>query len=352
MSMEIQVNHTPADHMPSLQHDAQSDDEIKLMDLLLVIARHNRFIVKLIVAAAVLAVVYALFQPNVYTAKTMILPPQQQSASASVLLGQLGGLAGMAGGAMGLKNPGDLYLGMLKSNRVVDALIQHFRLQEYYKSKTMDDARETVKASTVLTSGKDGFITIEYSDKNAKFAATMANAYADELDALVRAYAVKEASSRKQFYEKRLDEVRSALSQAELEMKLFQEQNRVFSLGTGGGVSLGASGTIPKAELEYVRIAREVKYREMLLGAMAQQVTTATIDAAKDSAIIQVLDKASIPEKKSKPQRALIVLLSMMLAFLVGTIWAFIREARERAGKNPEQVERMNLLRRYLVTGR
>ena len=75
------------------------DDEINLMDLLLVIAKHNRFIIKLTLSVAVLAVIYALLQPNIYTAKTVILPPQQGASTASMLLGQLGGLAGLAGGA-------------------------------------------------------------------------------------------------------------------------------------------------------------------------------------------------------------------------------------------------------------
>lgn len=322
------------------------DDEINLMDLLLVIARHNRFIIKLTAVAAILAVIYVLLQPNIYTGKTVILPPQQQgSSSASMLLGQLGGLAGIAGGAMGIKAPGDLYVGMLKSRTVADALIRRFKLQGL------------LEGATVITTGKDGFITIEYSDKDPKLAAAIANAYVEELDGLVRAIAAKEALGRKAFYEKQLKEVRAGLDRAELEMKGFQEQNRVFrlggasSLGGGGGMVLGATGEIPKAELEFVRIARDVKYHEMLLGAMAQQVSAATIDAAKDSTGIQVLDKALPPERESKPKRALIVLLATLAALFIGVIWAFIREAAERSRQDPGQAERINLLRRYFRRG-
>ncbi len=345
--MSMDANQTTAQQM---QH--QADDEINLMDLLLVIAKHNRFILKLTLGAAVLAVVYALLQPNIYTAKTVMMPPQQPSSSASALLGQLGGLAGVAGGALGVKNPGDLFIGMLKSHVVADALIQRFKLMELYEAKTMTSARTELESATVLAAGKDGFITVEYSDKDPKLAASIANAYVEELDSLVRAQAAKEALGRKQFYEKQLGDVRANLGRAELEMKVFQEQNRVFQLGGGAGISLGASGGIPKAELEYVRIARDVKYNEMLLAAMAQQVTSATIDAAKNLPTVQVLDKASIPEKKSKPKRALIVMLATFLAFFVGIIWAFIREAGERAQQNPEQSERMNLLRRYFRQGK
>lgn len=334
------------------------DDEINLMDLLLVIARHNRFIIKLTAVAAILAVIYVLLQPNIYTGKTVILPPQQQgSSSASMLLGQLGGLAGITGGAMGIKAPGDLYVGMLKSRTVADALMQRLKLQELYEAKTMTAVRAALEGATVITTGKDGFITIEYSDKDPKLAAAIANAYVEELDGLVRAIAAKEALGRKAFYEKQLKEVRAGLDRAELEMKGFQEQNRVFrlggasSLGGGGGMVLGATGEIPKAELEFVRIARDVKYHEILLGAMAQQVSAATIDAAKDSTGIQVLDKALPPERKSKPKRALIVLLATLAALFIGVIWAFVREAAERSRQDPGQAERINLLRRYFRRG-
>lgn len=350
MNMENQANQTGVEQ--TSHQTAQPEDEINLMDLLLVIARHNRFIIKLTLSVAVLAVIYALLQPNIYTARTVIMPPQQGSSSAGALLGQLGGLAGMAGGAMGVKNPSDLYMGMLKSSSVQDALIKRFKLMELYEAKTMEPMRGALAGSTVITAGKDGFITVEYSDKDPKLAAAVANAYVEELDSLVRSQAAREAQGRKQFYEKQLGEVRAGLGRAELEMKVFQEQNRVFSLGGGAGVSLGAAGGIPKAELEYVRIARDVKYNELLLAAMAQQVTSATIDAAKDLPTVQVLDKASVPEKKSKPKRAMIVLLATILSLFIGIIWAFIREAGERSKQNPELTERIDLLRRYFRQGK
>ena len=349
MSME-----PPEAQQPMQQPD---DDEINLMDLLLVIAKHNRFIIKLTAGAAILAVIYALLQPNIFTAKTVIQPPQQGSSSASALLGQLGGLAGMAGGAMGIKNPSDSYVAMLKSRTVADAMIQRFKLMELYEAKTMFSARTALEGATVIAAGKDGFISIEASDKDPELAAAIANGYVEELDSLVRALAAKEALGRKSFYEKQLKEVREGLDRAELEMKGFQEQNRVFRLGGaggvggGGGMVLGATGEIPKAELAFVRIARDVKSHEMLFGAMAQQVAAAKIDAAKDAVVIQALDKALPPEKKSKPKRAQMVLLATILAFFIGILWAFFKEAADRAKQNPEQAERISLLRRYIRSG-
>ena len=88
-----------------------------------------------------------------------------------------------------------------------------------------------------------------------------------------------------------------------------------------------------------------------MLAVMTQQVTTATLDAAKDTTSVQVLDSALTPELRSSPKRAMIVIFAVLLAFFVGIIWAFIKEAGERAGQNPEQTERMNLLKRYFLRG-
>ena len=390
---------------------ALESDEINLMDLLLVIAKHNRFILKLTGAAALLSVIYALLQPNIYTGKTVVMPPQQASSSASALLGQLGGLAGMAGGAIGVKNPSDLYVGMLKSRTVADALIERFKLVDLFKAKTMEPVRGALAGNTVITAGKDGFITIEYSDKDPKLAAALANAYVNELDRLTQTLAVTEAAKRRLFYEKQLKGVREGLDLAESAMKEMQEKTGVIQLEGQSKAILGAEaelraqiaakevelsamrsfateqnpdfrrveqilsslhsqltklehdnhannvemtskGKIPELAVEYGHKMRDLKYYEKLFEFMTQQVLVAKIDEAKDAAIIQVVDKALVPEVKSKPKRSMIVLLATILAFFVGIIWVFIKEAGERAGQNPEQTERINLLRRYFRQGK
>ena len=390
---------------------ALESDEINLMDLLLVIAKHNRFILKLTGAAALLSVIYALLQPNIYTGKTVVMPPQQASSSASALLGQLGGLAGMAGGAIGVKNPSDLYVGMLKSRTVADALIERFKLVDLFKAKTMEPVRGALAGNTVITAGKDGFITIEYSDKDPKLAAALANAYVNELDRLTQTLAVTEAAKRRLFYEKQLKGVREGLDLAESAMKEMQEKTGVIQLEGQSKAILGAEaelraqiaakevelsamrsfateqnpdfrrveqilsslhsqltklehdnhannvemtskGKIPELAVEYGHKMRDLKYYEKLFEFMTQQVLVAKIDEAKDAAIIQVVDKALVPEVKSKPKRASLVLLATILAFFVGIIWVFIKEAGERAGQNPEQTERINFLRRYFRQGK
>lgn len=398
--MQNQTNPTPA---------TMDDDEINLMDLLLVIAKHNRFIIKLTLSVAVLAVIYALLQPNIYTAKTVILPPQQGASTASMLLGQLGGLAGLAGGAAGIKSPNDLHIGMLKSRTIADVLIKRFDLQTLWEAKTREATRKALEGSTVIASGKDGFITIEYSDKDPQFAATIANAYVEELDRLNSTLAVTEASRKRLFFERQLKGSRANLDAAENALKQTQERTGLIQLEKQGGAIIEAvanvraqiaakevelagmgafatpqnpdyrqiqqvivglraqlakleansagsdikvpTGKLPETGLEFLRKTREFKYQETLFELLSKQFEIAKIDEAKDASLIQVVDKALVPEQKSKPKRSLIVILATMMAFFIGVLLAFFKEAAARASLDPASAERMSLLRRYLRRG-
>jgi uncharacterized protein involved in exopolysaccharide biosynthesis len=327
-----------------------------------------------------------------------------------MVLGQLGGLAGLAGAA-GLKNPNDLHIGMLKSRSVADSLIARFKLQQKFEAKTMDDTRKLLANGTDITAGKDGLINIEYSDKDPQFAATVANAYVDELDRFNSTLAVTEASQKRLFFEKQLKSTRDNLALAETGLKQSQEKSglilpekqgaaiieaaatlraqvaakevelqamRAFAtpqnpdyqrlqevlIGLrvqlakvernsvqGKGDVMVPTGKLAETGLEYMRKMRELKYQETLFDLLSKQFEIAKIEEAKEAALIQVVDKALPPDKKSKPKRALIVILVTLMAFFIGVLLAFFREAKERASQDPASAERMHLLRRYLRRG-
>src|SRR5438552_3158000 len=115
-------------------------DEVSLLDLLIVLAKHKRVVLGFPLVVGIAAAVYSLLLPNVYTGTTRILPPQQSASAASALLSQLGGalggLAGAAGGALGVRSPNDLYIGMLKSRSVADNLITRFDLNNISEPNT------------------------------------------------------------------------------------------------------------------------------------------------------------------------------------------------------------------------
>ena len=104
----------------------------------------------------------------------------------------------------------------------------------------------------------------------------------------------------------------------------------------------------PKTSLQYLDAERNLKYQEALWEILAKQFEMAKLDEAKDFPLIQVLDRATPPEKKSKPKRSVIVILATLAAFFLAVIWAFVSEALARSKDNPEQAERLGKLRELL----
>lgn len=396
MSDQDQTTNTPQ----------ENGEEISLLDLLIVLAKHKMMILKVTVAGTLAATVISVLLPNIYTGTTKILPPQQSQSTANAMLAQLGaqlgGPAGVAGGALNLKNPNDLYVGMLKSRTVADSLIDRFDLKKNYDEDTYYYARKLLEKHTAIIAGKDGIITIEVDDKDPKRAADMANAYVDELDKLTQTLAVTEASQRRLFFENQLKATREQLAQAEAALERSMESQgmagvefqgrslvetaaqlraqitatevkvdalRVFATENNPDVVRlrreidSMKSALAKLEsgdpknnnqnsspagMENLRRLRDVKYFEALVDNLTKQFEAAKIDEAKNATLIQILDKAIVPEKKSKPKRRLIVTLTALIAGFMAILLAFIKEVSERAKIDPGQVERLNLLRRYI----
>src|SRR5690348_3195947 len=94
-----------------------------LVDVLIVLGRYRRLLAAGSLGLAAVTAAISLVLPASFTGVTRILPPQQAQSTATAMLSQLGlGLPGSAGAALGLKNPSDLYVAMLKSDTVADAL--------------------------------------------------------------------------------------------------------------------------------------------------------------------------------------------------------------------------------------
>lgn len=377
---------------------------VDFVDALIVLARHKRLITGVTLAAAVLSVAISFALPERYAASTKLLPPQQAQSGAAALLNQLGGVAGAMAGSAGLKNPGDIYVGMLKSHRIEDRLVQRFDLKTVYETDSLEKARQRLENNTVISTGKDGFITVEVEDPSKKRVAQLANAYVEELMRLSTNFTVTEAGQRRAFYEQQLELTKNKLSEAEVDLKHAIEKRGVVSVDTDSraivetGARLRAQisakeiqlnslrafvtennvefaraqqdlislrGELSRLEngqtggtdeksveksqgLESVKLLREVKYRQMLYELLAKQYELARLDEAKDLSSLQILDLAVEPERRAKPKRAFIVIGGTLFGFLLGMGAAFALETRRRAGveNNRKWSELKSLLRK------
>jgi uncharacterized protein involved in exopolysaccharide biosynthesis len=367
------------------------DDEISLLDLLQTIVDNLRLLILGPLVVGLAALGYSFNIPPTFTAAVKFLPPQQQQSAAASMLASLGGLGGLAGAAAGLKNPSDQYLAFMKSNSVQDALIERFKLQERYETEFKVDTRTALTGSTRASSGKDGLITVEIDDKDPKFAADLANAHVEELQKLLAKLAVTEAQQRRAFFEKQLTQVKDKMVAAEMALRATGISGSVLKSNptsavaavaalqaqvTAQEVRVGAmrgylADTAPdfqqamtelaslRAQLakqekdepaaasgqgDYVAKFREFKYQETLFELFARQFEMAKVDESREGAVIQVLDAAQPPEKKSKPKKALIAIIATLAAGFALLLFVFIRQALRNANQDPESAQKLNAL--------
>ena len=144
------------------------------------------------------------------------------------------------------------------------------------------------------------------------------------------------------------------LKRAESELAELQAQSARLSQTERATGELGEgtlqvpTGKVATASLEYLRLAREAKYHESLYDFLSRRLEAARIDEAKNAVLVQVVDRAIVPEKKSGPKRMLIVAVTAMLSFLLVSFYVLMREALHRRRQDPFEAARLDRLNQYL----
>ncbi len=382
---------------------------VDLFDLLFVLSDARKRIAIYVLAAMIIGAALAVLIKPSFTGSALIMPPQQSQSSLSGMLNQLGSLASLAGGATAspLKSPADMYVGVLQSRTIADHLIDKFRLQSLYQAKTMEDARDALKRHTKFTAAKDGLIHIDVEDHSPTRASDMANAYVDELYLMNSRLAITEAAQRRVFFDQELANEKNALAAAEDALKQMEEKTGVIQLSGQAesiirsiaqiraeiaasevelqatktfateqnpdairlqeeinslrsqlaklendprAAQLGAgglqAGRVPAVGLEYARRLRDVRFNEALYELLTKQYEAARIDEAKAAPLIQVVDRAVPPDKKSSPHRVLLTLGFGFAGFLLACGVSIAERTLDRMQQVPEYAAKVSRLRR------
>jgi uncharacterized protein involved in exopolysaccharide biosynthesis len=394
-------------------YGAKENDGISLLDLLIVIVERKRIVLWITAISILIAIVISLLLPKKYMATVTLLPPQEGTSMSAALATQLGNLGGMAAvGGLGLKNPNDRYVAMLQSRTVEDAMVLHFGLMQAYRVRYLSDARKDFESNvTVDGSGKDGLIHISVEDRDPRRSAELANGYVDQFRVLSQHLAITEASQRRLFFEQELEQTKNNLASAEEALKqtelstgviqpdsqeraliesaatlraqvaakevqiqgmqtyatgensqLIQAQRELESMRAqlaklGGGDDTGAGlivpkGRVPEAGMEYIRKLRDVKYYETIFDILARQFEVAKLDEAKEGALIQVVDPAVPPERRTSPRRALIVMGATASGLILGIIIALLQAGLQRLKEDPDATVKLGSLKRALSLNR
>jgi len=415
-----------------LDRSVIEEEKLNFLDYLIVLAKHSRVIVFTTAGVAILTMIILLCIPNKYTARARLVPPQQNLTLSGQLLDQLGGsavpsavanagLGGMAANLLGLKTPGDLYVGMLTGNTIFDRIIKRFNLREARKSwyswgePYIEDVRKELSENVEITAGRDdGIISVEVTDEDPKTAADMANAFLAALNDLLQEMTTQEAKERLAFLEKERSQTIANLNKAEEELRNFSERSSVLQIDAqtkgmleyiatlrasidvkevqlrvmrqqatpfnydvirletelkglkeklqaaeaqeainprAGDVMIPIS-KVPQLSLEYIRLFREAKYQDKLYELYCKLVELARLDTVRTALVLQVVDRGTLPEKKSKPKRLLITVLISGFTFFLMIIVSFWSEHRKQHMEQASNQRKLAEIKECLMSWR
>ena len=361
------------------------------------LAGRKRMILSVTGAAMLGGLLTSLLLPVRYTAVTKIMPPRQTPSTTAILnsVPGLGAMSDAMSGGLNLRDPNSIYVALMQSRPIADDLIDRFNLVAVYDKKNRTDTRKKLEDNTEIVSEISTLISISVTDRDKKRAADMANAYIEQLRTLSKTISVTEASRRRHFYEEELKQAKEDLVAAEQAFQQVQQQKGLVQLDAQAkamieslaalraevaakqvevealrsysteqnpdvqlaerelnsleaeetrleernhvpGIAGLGLGNVPAAGLDYLRAAHELQYQQTLNDMLMKQYDAAKLDESKEAAVIQVVEPAIEPERKSSPHRLEIVLLSTIGGFLASCFLTWALWWRGVARTDPE----------------
>ena len=218
------------------------EDELSLLDIVSILWRKKFFIIFVTFIFAVLSLWYALTRDFTYRAQSRILPPQGRGSSS--VLSQFGGLADFVGLPTAATS-GQMMIGILKGDSVVDAIIDKFNLMNRYSQDIRLRARSaTIGNLETAEDNRSGIISIAFIDKEPQFAADVANAFVVELQKKLQEVSLADAQQRRNFFENQLKQAQQELNEAESEMINYQQSKGVIALESQAGEILASIASL------------------------------------------------------------------------------------------------------------
>ncbi len=372
----------------------RSQEVHSALPLLLVLARHLRVLILVPIAAGLLAIVYSKAVDPIYTATARILPPQYNENTVLGMQNQPGGESQLGNSALTLKNPTDLFVGILTSRTIVDAVIETNSLRDYFDEPEIGEVRRILSAATEIRAAKDGIVSIAVNDTDRHMAAALANSYVDEFYVFSQTLARQQAKQRAGFYNtalhsawEQLDEADQMLastekltgftslngqqaaivqSVAELQAQIASREIQLQTMSSYATASnpdvrlikrelknlraeladhkaIGSApevtplvglGDVPDAMLAHTQGKRRVNYWEQIVMLLGRFSELGKIDESRDMSLFQVLDRAIPPHDKSRPRTGVNAVLSSLGSGFACLLWVlsadYVRQRRAR----------------------
>jgi len=360
--------------------------QISFADIFYVVVKWRRLIVTLFILFTLVAIAIAFLLPIKFTSVSTILPPEETAGADLGFLSMLTDLPVNIPSLPGMVSPADQYIAILRSRNVQEAVIAKLNLMEHFKTKYMTDALKKLNTICFFDKTEENLIVIMATERTPQLAQKIVQTFVDELDRVNQETRQTSARYSREFLEKRLQEVevqfhqaaenirqfqiahksialeeqvkavieaaaqlRSEIALKEVELHLLEKSmesthptviqakfqlqelhKQLNKLETGAGLNsseyIVPFSKVPDLGMQYAFLTRDVEVYKAVYTLLIQQYEQAKLQEKKDTPTLKLLDRPNLPDKKSKPQRRLIVMVGALLSILVSFFIVFFIE--------------------------
>lgn len=323
------------DNDQSRTDNTTTDDLMWL--LLRTLWRHSPWIVGSALLAGMGAIAFSYTIAPKFTATATLLPEVQSNPSG--LLAAVGNFANFSLPS-GEQNLEALYPAIVRSNRILDGVI-HRSWQYLGEPRTLYEIFDLTPADSsdslaaprkmkkhirehVLSFRQDkqlGVMELSVTvPRDPEFSAVFANALTDSLGAFVVAFNANKASEKRQYIQRRIDDVTAELRRAEVTLTTFTEENRAYL-------------SSPRLNQIAGELDREVQALTAVWVELIKQLEIAKLDDDQERHSLEVLDRAAPPLRKSSPKRASMAIIASMLGGLIACLVVLARVTKVTEGR-------------------
>src|SRR5438132_3126653 len=143
-----------------------------------------RNLILLVVTVAVVSLGISLLLPHWYRARTTLLPPQEGSTPYGELASLIESSALSKVGLVATSSPSDLFVELLRSRTVREAVVRRFHLEERFHQKNLDLCLKRLNERVKVGVSQSRTIELTVDDRDPVVASEMANELIAQLDSV------------------------------------------------------------------------------------------------------------------------------------------------------------------------
>jgi uncharacterized protein involved in exopolysaccharide biosynthesis len=341
------------------------------------ILAHRKVVVWSIIIPAFLALIFVIVDDSKYRSESLLMPPMEEGSEgllatymASMNLPSM--VVPMTGGSM----TAAILVDILKTRTLSETVINEQGLVEWYKSDSMSEAVNELRARTSITASATGMIKLTVTDVDPQKSMDILNSYITGLDSLNRQLQYTRAGNTMEFIGRQIEIYRERLTASRMQIAAFQSENGIvdFDEQIRGTIDVAAAlkvrAVIAEIELDMLRefstenasdlmrsemevesltdqlekimhsdsssvvfipladmpklyqqsasYNRDLEVNERVYSFLRQRYEENGIERARTTPSVQVVDTPSLPDKRAGVPRWAIV----MIAGFAGLIWS------------------------------